>query len=528
MKVNRYNNKNKFIINLLNNRLKEMNDLQLDDKQKLYELNKCLELIKNKIEIAYEAYNSDNVVSRDSITSSYQEFYRRLDEIDINISNVTDSINTLKNLIKVTINPLLADLDLAMKKTTINAINNLNIDDDFKNPLINLSDKVTVSSNKIELSAPSGKYEKLNPLAEVISSNGFPGDTKRAYLDGSSIRFNGEKSLKIDIRNIYTDKEVFEYELITVPKETYKLTKGCGFKYDENVSYISNDDYLELRIKLKFKKPTNINTIRFSDTNATPYVIKAIRLTGQNGGIKTVSANKTSNTFNTFTFQSTITSEIELILHQYEKEKCNIGHYYKSEIKKNNIGYSEVFSDTNIGSITSLGVTVDNGDIIHPKDNKAFSGVNKNKIKKDLFDKKLSLELIPAYRASISIYDFSSYLKNFYNKGFVTLKYTAKDFIKKITLDANEFLSKIDDKNYIRYYISFDDENWTPICPVYRVGREDIHTIQLNSVATMSPMNTKSIYTNQKIKDFYIKIELATGDNTISPIINSLSYKIEG
>ena len=529
MKVNKFNNENEFIINRIKEELEKINESSGSEEKKNYDFKHIVDIIMNDKNSIGTFYTANNIINKSEIESIFDKFNKSMKIINTKSDEIEHYIERLNNVNKNAVSPLLTKVN-----NLLNRMKNLNNSDcdyieDYKNSNITEHEAISTTNGFLELRAKEDKETHQIGGVEVISSNGLPGDTHTAYMDGGNIIFNGETNSKLNINNIINDN-CYEYELINISKEDYKKAKGYGFKYDEDIPYVSKDKILNLKLKLYLKKEKEINSITFNDYQiSSPYIIKSITILNSNNNTPTIVRNTMSNNFNSFSFATQSVKEITLNLEQTSKDKCYIGHFYNSNIKQSDYGYYEEYEDIRIGSITNLCVTVDaNSKIIkHPSTNNSSETFSENATRKALYTNNLNRQLIPCERFSISLGNFKIHSNSYENKGFCITQYTTQNPIKSISLDADEYIPNTNDETYIRYSISFNKETWYSIVPAYRASSSDIHTISINSAITTTPLNMKSIFTNNKETAFYLKTELGTSDSSVTPRIEQVKFKVK-
>lgn len=529
MKVNKFNNENEFIINKIHEELDKINTSTYSDEKKNYDFKHIVDIIMNDKNSIGTFYTSNNIINKKEIETIFNKFNEAMKIINIKNDEIEHYIDRLNTINTNAVSPLLIKIN-----NLLNRMKNLNNSDyeyieDYKNSNTTEYEAISTTNGFLELRAKEDKETHQINGIEIISSNGLPGDTHTAYIDGGKVIFNGETNTKLNINNIKNDN-CYEYELINISKEDYKKAKGYGFKYDEDISYISKDKELKLKLKLYLKKEKEINSITFNDYQlSSPYIIKSITILNSNNNTTTIARDIMSNNFNSFSFATQSVKEITLSLEQNSKDKCYIGHFYESNIKQSDYGYYEEYEDIRIGSITNLCVTVDaNNKIVkHPSTNNSSDTFSENATRKALYTNNLNRQLIPCERMSISLGNFKVHSDSYEDKGFCITQYTTQNAIKSISLDADEYLPNTNENTYIKYSISFNKEKWHTIVPTYRASSSDVHTISINSAITTTPLNIKSIFTNNKETVFYLKTELSTSNSSVTPRVEQVKLKVK-
>lgn len=528
MIIDKFNNKTMFQLEQIKEKLKELESSDYSLEKKNYEFREFMNKIINNERYESCLEISNNIINKEDVETIFEKGLKYLDDIDIEIEEVEYLIKKLELLDEIVLKSLLQNIKNLLNNIKTHDGLHADIIESFGDSKFEESHMISTQKGFLELRSANGYDEILFNTIEILNSNGLPGDTHTAYISNDEVRFNGEIDTKLNINNI-VNKEIFEYELITIPSEEYKKTKGYGFYYDEGIPFISTDNKLKLTVKLTMNKAKKINTLSFKDNQTTsPYIINKIKIITDTGNTVTIASNVLSNNHNAFSFSTMIVKSILLELEQGDKDNCYIGHFYNSEIKQSQFGYDEDYKEISIGSINNLGVTIDHStkEIIHPKTNKSYSTFNENAIKTKLYDNKMSKELVACSRAKISLGNLTAFYNEYQSEGFMIKKYSTINPIKSITLEANEHFPNKNERTYIRYFISFNKEKWHSIVPVHRTDKDDIHTLSVNSTILATPLNVSSIFTNKKETSFYLKIELSTSDIGLSPIVNQVSLKI--
>ena len=527
MIINKYNKKSLFIINELNKKSNELSTTNNSEELNNYIFKK---LVKNLVNVGHvekiiNPINS-NLIDKKVVEDLFNNAVSTLEIIDSKLNELSFLNKNLNDNIDYIINPLFLKVNKLTSKNTTDIISSSVINEYFDKTKFYDNKDCSLKNSFLELTNDEYVDELYTAIVEVTSSNGLPGDTHRAYISNNEVIFNGEEELSLNLNNIFSKSKSLVYEAINVQPSEYKKTYGYGFKYDEGISFLNNDKVLRLNIKVTFTSPKKVNIIKFNDSQISSYVIEKLKIIDDNGTAVTIADNKNSSIFNVFNFKECNMTTLLFELVQYNQEKSYIGHYYNSVLKESNNSFKIEYESIKIGSILNLGVTVDTDNKIKHGKTKSSdtSFLNKESIiKKNLYDNKLNRELILADRSSISINSLMCFLKKYRKTGTCIFKYDVKEPINGVTLDANEFMPQ---STSISYFMSFDNINWHSIKPLYRVGNDEIHTINLNSIVTSSNINTKTIFTNDKQYTIYLKIVLKTDNINVSPIINSLSLKI--
>lgn len=479
------------------------------------------------------SFKNEKLCLHEDIANMFNELYTKHIEIVGYLNDLNGVIMSINNSYYTNmINIFNSMSSLNVKCNSITA-GQYTIVDNFENTSTVQRDNINSAKNRLELLSTSSMIELNSCCIEVLDgSNGFPGNTHIAYIENSSIIFDGEKDLKIDLNNIFSNNKDFEYELFKISKDNYANANGYGYKYDEGMPYITlKNEPLKLALKITLPYEVSINSISFNDNQGDcKYLINEISAYSSNLiNNKILATNVLSNKYNTFSFNNHPTRDIVVKVTQNKAYKCKIGHYYNTSDNSKRDYYSSRNEDVNIGSVSNLGIGYNDGEICNPKNyitKNQFISIDENAIKNNLFNLDYQLELINAERLSISLNNLQLGLNKYAMNGSLIKTYNFDYEIGSITFDAAEYIPSGLDSKSIKYYISFNKINWIEITPNYRCGFNDIGIIKINDTDFLNANNTLSLNLLENPKQFDLKIALSTTNSDYSPIINNLEFKV--
>jgi hypothetical protein len=322
-------------------------------------------------------------------------------------------------------------------------------------------------------------------------SNGFPGNTHTVDTLNSELHFNGQDGLHINIRAaIDNNRDTwFEYEVFNIDDKVRQECNSLGFDYDEGVSWVTNDQFLRLKVILTLKSPETCSWITL-----TPYLsdVKGIKncyiescnvITTSNNVYK-VAENVSFDDIMTYPFPPHAVQRVELVLVQNSKYLTKVGHFYYTMANTSSLSIFQDYDDTDKyaridGKKPSVGVLGCKYDpttqwIQYPK--KRDEIPDDDYIKSVLFslpestiEKKAAQEMIDAYRYMIGIREIKLSGCLFMEYGeYVSKPFVTEEEITAISLDADEYIPG-DDLEILRYYVSLNGGiTWHQIYPTHR------------------------------------------------------------
>lgn len=366
-----------------------------------------------------------------------------------------------------------------------------------------LNGVLTLSTN-VEIDYSSSiSFEILN------SSNGFPGNTHEVESINGRLSFVGENDSNINMYNMNDGKEstYFEYESYKVSDDVYLKCNGFGFDYAEGVSWLTEDDSLNLSIKAVFTETKMCNWISIkpfvaSEKNSNAAILSSVIVSDGLFNTQEIKINKSFSDSNIVTFDPQEIRYIIFNITQKYSYETSIGHFYTLKLS-NDINIFDKINKENYRlmdrykpSVSLLGLTYDpnNKQYIQPNyETFNESGINMNELKNELFtvkspsndDEYNDIEMITGYRYSIGVKEIQV-ANNLFNETsiYCSIPYETVENIKSIELESTDFIPvnfkeafyakypdrTFDPSEYINYEISFDNGNvWYGIQPKHRV-----------------------------------------------------------
>ena len=322
-------------------------------------------------------------------------------------------------------------------------------------------------------------------------SNGFPGNTHTVDTLNSELHFNGQDGLHINIRAaIDNNRDTwFEYEVFNIDDKVRQECNSLGFDYDEGVSWVTNDQFLRLKVILTLKSPETCSWITL-----TPYLsdvkgikncyIESCNVITTSNNVYTVAENVSFDDIMTYPFPPHAVQRVELVLVQNSKYLTKVGHFYYTMANTSSLSIFQDYDDTDKyaridGKKPSVGVLGCKYDpttqwIQYPK--KRDEIPDDDYIKSVLFslpestiEKKAAQEMIDAYRYMIGIREIKLSGCLFMEYGeYVSKPFVTEEEITAISLDADEYIPG-DDLEILRYYVSLNGGiTWHQIYPTHR------------------------------------------------------------
>jgi hypothetical protein len=502
--------------------------------------------IKRLIGITYE-------VREANISASSEDINEMIDELHDDFSFIYESINNIDDVLNICTSQ--SELE---KQMIININKNINMRvEELNNNLLDIisdnetkiyfedfinNDNFNIDLCKTPATLLDGvltlnlinSYGTLDSDVEICSdSNGLPGNTHIAVASGEQIRYEGEIEAHIDLNYLY-DREIdtwFEYEIFNIDDRVWKETNGHGFTYEEGLSWITDDEYLLLKLKstmedVGLQNMLYINPYLPVERSYIPSSITSIKLYDGSGNVKEILDSEIIfNKEVVINFELQYVKEIEITFLQNKKYKTMVGHncFVKSGIN-NNILNNNILEGVRVEgekhSIKSLGLSFDTAkhSFIQPN-TRSYKVSNTNKLFEIPEAKEYSqsyAELIEAERYQIGIRDIDQYLKEFRTEGeYISKEFKFENGISQIELHVEDSVPSIytnSISNYIKYYISADNgANWNIITP-YRKDEEG------------GVFYTLAEFNKETVDGLILKIEMTADEeidnsNFYSPII---------
>lgn len=444
-----------------------------------------------------------------------------------------------------------------------------NLDERYNTDTDELDDKLShadISERVCCLATKNRSYENDFDITVLNSSNGFPGNTHEVYETMEGIKYIGETDTRMSLHSMLNpdNKDCFEFEMYNLDNEVRMKTSSIGFRYKEGISWITEDDELRLDLKITFRLPAKLNTIKL---NGMPKVnfqtdhptIKEIIIKDDYAGVQTINYGGPLLERTTINFKPQTVREIIIKLSQRDSTITKVARSYALSIDPTKIPYffNDDFKDfTQIDkptiSIESLGLTYNTKDksIIYPTTSNGDSFLNKEYLKSNLFysntnatdNDKLFTEIINAYRYRIGISYLGFENKDYAENGiYISSNFDVGEPIKKITLNAIDsvpasFYKAEDDKTmkspFIGYYLSFNnEEEWYQIYP-RTMHKSGPCSIVINSYLNVESRNQNVFYLDRLIDPTSVRLKielrrpLSISDET--PIVNEYNLDIDG
>lgn len=413
----------------------------------------------------------------------------------------------------------------------------------------------------LSLATTSFKTANDKATIEILDgSNGFLGNTHQIKLVDGAIKFHGSDNLRLNLADVLDENSDtwFEYEAYKVSEQTLINTLGLGFKYDEGISWIIEDNLLKLAIRISFKRPELINTLSLSpyiapEKGCAPCVLDEITISDGKGSVRSILP--TSEIFDdsrVYAFPRQYCKELIVILSQEIPYKTHIGHTYYKEVPTSNIDYYKIhetvhnrITDGPMPSVSNVGITFDTNSkrFIQPIFSYGDTIQNEEFIKSELFDLKDEAELKKAYhehleaeRFLIGVRDISMTTYSYESSSeYVSHNFKTTKPISTVSIEVEEFIPESFDteKDWVRYYFSFNDGvEWHPIAPKGLLKKEGYTKYLINSgtPAEFRDSNIGYIETPEDNYEIAVKIEIErpigmTDVEYYTPVV--YEYKLE-
>lgn len=427
---------------------------------------------------------------------------------------------------------------------------------DFSSGTASTTGEINTKIGAFSLSSIYTKNITKQCNIEVLpGSNGFPGNSHEVSLNNENITFIGENDLHNRLSSIIDNNldTWFEYEMYNVKDENDILGYN-GFKYKENISWISEDNVLKLNLRITLDTPEILNSIEIypfiKSINGTPsFKVSKVIISNGDVIIQTVYCNDDVNDNTIVEFNSQEVKFIDFFFEQksYYETTCGRNIYNKEDMTNNNYfskDLNDVYKYSNDSFISptveDLGVIYDpiSKSIIVPNSKQEnYNYYDFEKTKNKLFynsNINSTIKSIAAYRYIIGIKDIALKSKAYTNNGdYVSKVFSYDNPIKLITLYAKDYIPQYFYKygnvnDFIKYFVSFDNGNkWIRVYPFEKAHLGQC-SIAVNSSTIVSARNENINYVDL-INDptsFIFKISLSKPDEVTydSPIVKN--YKL--
>lgn len=413
------------------------------------------------------------------------------------------------------------------------------------------------------LSLATASYKNVNDKASISildGSTGFLGNTHQIKFADNTIKFYGSENLRSNLADVLDENADtwVEYEIYKVTEDVLLETLGLGFKYNEDIAWITDNNSLKLTLSVRFKKPELVNTLSLSpyiapEKGSVPSLIEEIVVSDGKGTIRSlIETPETFDDSKVYAFPKQYCSELTITFSQEIPYKTTIGHTYYKEVPHSNTDFYKVHEVTHnrrtdgpLPSVANVGITYDSNEkrFIQPSANYGDTLANDSLIKQELFDLKDETALKKAYHEAVQAERFLIGLRDLSLSTYAyesTSEYVSYNFesnkpISVVSMEASEFIPESFDPNvdWIKYYFSVNDgADWHPIIPKGLYKKEGYSKYLINSGTPNEFRDTNIGYLetasdNYKIK---VKIEMArpTGMTDIeyyTPVV--YEYKLE-
>lgn len=373
--------------------------------------------------------------------------------------------------------------------------------DDFRD--IAKFDKVGTSGTAAYISTTEGVLT-LNRTAStnfnefatirIIKGNGLPGNTHVVRSIDSSLRFDGEEELHINLAHILDSNSDtwFEYELFELTQQAEDITENKDLRYHEPVKWAERDiEAMRCVIQIDLAKAKMMNWISVSpyipsDRGALAAVIEKIVISDEQGTMNALTFEERFDSTKAYVFASQKCKTITIYLRQTTSYDVNIGHFYFMEINTEDVAVMDQNHLNNgtrihapaLPSIENLGVSYDSGSqqIVYPVVPYEAKTTDVATKKQTLFtvpetDTNIfaGIEQVPAKRYAIGLRDVD--LSNYEfttQSNYVSQPYITTSPIQEIELAADVFIPELfsTEEDWIQFFISVDNaQTWYPICP---------------------------------------------------------------
>lgn len=482
-------------------------------------------------------------------------------------SEMNDTIDILS---KRTDNVYSKALKLERKVKEIRDADTLMFSDDF------ISDKNTHKENSFETSSyadtangmitlPPTSNSTISEDFEVKildSSNGFPGNTHEVYysignLYNDNVKFKGENDPRLELGCILETTSRgswFEFEMFNISDEIKAETSMIGFKYKEDVYWISDDETLKLDLLLYADYPMTANYINIigipktNDSVSNP-ILKKVTISDDIVGVQVIEVNKELVDNIVVSFNTQLVKEIKIELEQSERVTTKVCRNFSVVVDPTKIPYfiESGFKDYSkiekpIHSIEMLGLKYDksNRSIIYPDSKNKNDFLNKEYVKSKLFYSKgyennfrSKTDVVEAYRYNIGIKTIDVKFRTYTESCiYISEDFICEEPIRTLTLNSSDFIPNkfkefLKDNesiyDFIKYFISFDGGGeWHNISPRHKSHLSPC-TIIVNSNAAISNRNRNIKYIDilTDPTEFKLKIEITRPEevNDETPIV---------
>lgn len=352
--------------------------------------------------------------------------------------------------------------------------------------------------------------DEFNEYASItiLSGNGFPGNTHIVRSISSTLKFDGEEELHINLSDILDGNADtwFEYEIMEISDQGEAVTESKGFEYQEAIDWITHGtDPLRLVVQISLDKAKTMNWVSLSpfipsDKGSTPAVIEKIIIDDGQGTVYTTGQQETFDTEKGYLFPRQKVSTIQIHLRQNTGYEVSMGHMYFKQINKETASIVGAAQNEGVRihgpgpSIRNLGVVYDTGkrEIIYPIQKFGDKIEGEAEKKRLLFTPPsmpnnilTGLEQVDGWRYVIGMRDavIANYVFGTESE-YVSKPFYSTTPLKEIELEVDFDLPAVfpQDEEWISYAISIDGgQNWNPIHPRNTYRSEAITKYIINS-----------------------------------------------
>ena len=470
--------------------------------------------IRNLLKDFYKTLTSPTFKYRPAVSTPISSEYNSMITESVNdMTYIVRDCETLLNLVTQSFDD--AEISRSMLRNTLNAIskkistignsvsNNhaqgtvvfteqFTDNTNFGNNTDTIACKVDTNNGILTLASANRSPVQITKISiDKDYSNGIPGNSHCADSANSNIHYAGQEGLHNDLRNIIASSkdQWFEYEIFNISDQVRSDCNSLGFDYEEGVSWITDEEYLRLKLICDVKTNSTCSFVSIdpylSDIKGVgPCIVEKCEVVTTNNNIYTVANNISLDTTQVFPFPPYAVKQIIFTLLQKAKYQTKVGHYYYTFSKTSNISSFQQYDDTDFlarvdgwkPSISLLGPKYDpktkwldyqTSKTILPDETYAKS--NLFVLPSSTIEKKASEELIDAYRYMIGIRNISISSQTFATHSeYVSNAYQTSEPITSVSLESKEYIPG-NDPDIVKYYISLNGGNtWHAIYPSHR------------------------------------------------------------
>ena len=478
----------------------------------------------------------------EDVETVFAKLYERFEGIKnkgYDIEALRAKITQERLLLETYLESIKYSMMILQKKHTADPVSNVH-PFDYKNvSIIETPDKANIDTRFKFISAAILSKTVYKDLRISIEdgSNGFPGNTHeiegagplrggRTHATGAStgasgargsaaggVVFRGQNSPFINLKNLLSGSDVFEYEFYRVSEPIMELTQNMGFHYREGKSFVSSHNELFLKLRFDFPSPRVINMLTLSPyilsslgysycdvTELSVYAKDGVRYPVIDNG---AGHNREHNRVQfkhtlTYVFPAIECSHFIIGFMQPKGYDTQIGHFYRE--------FNGIRLDTEKDSLKLLGFgyNENSNELVQPNtDIQDVSAINLF----PLFNKNYRLEILPAERFVIGLSRIEVSNCLFRTQSSVISKPISTPGLNNFRITTNQNDYKID------YYISLNNGQWIP------AEKDKVH--EVSEIVITEPVE-EVITTEDRTAETVMHEEAFDPES-----ITSISYKIE-